>query len=97
MAPALAAPPAKQGQYCDVGQTPQMGCGYCNLVYQYVGGPLTTCAANVISLIPHIVCHIMQRLVIPSVVATPLVQVDDECRITMHDDSHAAWLKRVSV
>lgn len=46
LAPALAAPPVKQGQYCDVGQTPQMGCGYCNLVYQYVGGPLTTCAAN---------------------------------------------------
>ncbi len=98
MAPAVAAPPVKQGQYCDVGQTPQMGCGYCNLVYQYVGGPLTTCAANVMSLLPHIVCHIRQCLVIPSVGTTALVEVDDESsRTTMFVDSHAAWLKCLSV
>ena len=98
VAPALTAPPVKQGQYCDVGQIPQMGCGYCNLMYQYVGGPLTTCAANVTSLLPHIVCHIRQCLVIPSVGTTALVEVDDESsRTTMFVDSHAAWLKCLSV
>lgn len=45
--PALAAPPAKLGQYCDVGQVPQEGCPYCNLAYQYAGGPPTTCVQDV--------------------------------------------------
>ncbi|KAL3154642.1 hypothetical protein ABBQ32_014089 [Trebouxia sp. C0010 RCD-2024] len=45
--PALATPPAKLGQYCDVGQVPQEGCGYCNLAYQYAGGPPTTCVRDV--------------------------------------------------
>lgn len=98
MAPAVAAPPVKQGQYCDVGQTPQMGCGYCNLVYQYVGGPLTACAANVITLIPNIVCHIRQCVLIPSVVTTPLVQVDDECsRATCLMTAMLHDVKRLSV
>lgn len=44
--PALATPPAKLGQYCDVGQVPQEGCGYCNLAYQYAGGPPTTCVRD---------------------------------------------------
>ena len=92
MAPASAAPPVKQGQYCDVGQTSQMGCGYCNLVYQYVGGPLTSCAANVMSLILHSGCYTKRCISVPSAVTTPLVQVDDESAAerAMSVDSHAA-------
>ena len=43
----MAAPLAKLGQYCDVGQVPQAGCGFCNLVYQYTGGPPTNCLEDV--------------------------------------------------